>query len=69
MREAGQVGLNYIQITCNNGRVINSGWQINAASEYGYDLYDVEVSRDYSGMAVFMTLRGILAAYLCGECD
>jgi len=39
------------------------------SSEYGYDLYDVEVSRDYNGMAVLMTLRAILAAYLCGECD
>ena len=63
------VGLNHIQIKCNNGLVIDSDWQLNAASEYGYDLYDVDVSRDYNKVAVFITLRGILAAYLRGEYD
>ncbi len=61
--------LNHIKIECNNGLVIDSDWEESYGSEFGYELYDVEVNQDYNKLAVFVTLRGVLANYLNGEYD
>ena len=62
-------GISRITINRNDGLTITSGWQINPGNDFGYDLYDVEVSRDSNKLEVFMQLRRILAAYLRGEYD
>ena len=62
-------GLSHINIRCNNGLIIDADWRVNLANDFGYDLYEPEVSETTNRMAVMMTTRGILAAYLRGEYD
>lgn len=59
----------HVRVTCNNGLVIDADWKRNAGNEFGYDIYEPSVSRDYNRLAVMMTARGIIAAYLRGEYD
>ena len=59
----------HVRIACNNGLVIDADWKRNAGNEFGYDIYEPSVSRDYKRLAVMMTARGIIAAYLRGEYD
>ncbi|MFM8495837.1 MAG: hypothetical protein ACKOEM_09980 [Planctomycetia bacterium] len=62
-------GLSHINIRCNNGLVIKADWQVNPLNDFGYDLYEPEVNQTTNRMAVMMTTRGIIAAYLRGEYD
>lgn len=62
-------GTSHVRVACNNGLVIDADWKRNAGNEFGYDIYEPSVSRDYNRLAVMMTARGIIAAYLRGEYD
>jgi hypothetical protein len=62
-------GLSHIQIRCNSGLIINADWKLNPLNDFGYDLYEPEVNETTNRMAVMMTTRGVLAAYLRGEYD
>jgi len=62
-------GLSHIQIRCNSGLIINADWKLNPVNDFGYDLYEPEVNETTNRMAVMMTTRGVLAAYLRGEYD
>jgi len=59
----------HVRVTCNNGLVIDADWKRNTGNEFGYDIYEPSVSRDYNRLAVMMTARGIISAYLRGEYD
>jgi hypothetical protein len=60
-------GISSIEIICNNGLIIKADWIRNSLNEYGYDIYEPEVNRDYNRLAVMITARGAIANYLRGE--
>jgi hypothetical protein len=60
-------GTSTIEIICNNGLIIKADWVRNSLNEYGYDIYEPEVNRDYNRLAVMITARGAIASYLRGE--
>lgn len=62
-------GVSHIRVECNNGLVIDADWKRNPANDFGYDIYEPSVNQDYNRLAVMMTARGIIAAYLRGEYD
>ena len=60
-------GVSHVKIECNNGLVIDADWKRNSANEFGYDIYEPEVSETYNRLAVMMMARGVIAGYLRGE--
>lgn len=64
-----RTGTSHVRVACNNGLVIDADWKRNPGNDFGYDIYEPSVNRDYNRLAVMMTARGIIAAYLRGEYD
>jgi len=62
-------GTSHVRVACNNGLVINADWKRNPVNDFGYDIYEPSVNRDFNRLAVMMTARGVIAAYLRGEYD
>ena len=62
-------GLSHLKLKCNNGLVIDCDWERNSFNEFGYDIYEPTVSRDYNRLAVMVLARGVIASYLRGEYD
>jgi len=62
-------GLSHLKLTCNNGLVINCDWERNSYNDFGYDIYEPSVSRDYNRLAVMILARGVIANYLKGKYD
>jgi hypothetical protein len=62
-------GLSHLKLTCNNGLVINCDWKRNSYNDFGYDIYEPSISRDYNRLAVMMLARGVIANYLKGKYD
>ena len=62
-------GLSHLKLTCNNGLVINCDWKRNSYNDFGYDIYEPSVSRDYNRLAVMLIARGVIANYLNGKYD
>ena len=62
-------GLSHVTIECNNGLVIDVDWKRNRYNDYGYDIYEPEVNRDYNRLAVMIMARGVIASYLRREYD
>lgn len=61
-------GTDYIKIKTNSGLIIEADWESESnISGFGYDLIDVRVSENYNKMAVYMTVRSHIVAYLNGE--
>jgi hypothetical protein len=62
-------GISHVRIKTNNGLTIDADWKRNPINEYGYDIYEPSVSMDYNRLAVMLTARSVIAAYLRGEYD
>jgi len=62
-------GTSHVRVACNNGLVIDADWKRNPSSSFGYDIYEPTVNQNYNRLAVMMTARGVIAAYLRGEYD
>ena len=62
-------GLSHLELTCNNGLVINCDWERSSINDFGYDIYEPSVSRDYNRLAVMLLARGVIANYLNGKYD
>ena len=62
-------GLSHVHIECNNGLEIDADWKRNPYNDFGYDIYEPVVNRDTSRMAIMLTSRAVIAAYLRGEYD
>ena len=60
-------GMSHVKIECNSGLVIDADWKRNSANDFGYDIYEPEVSETYNRLAVMMMARGVIAGYLRGE--
>ena len=61
-------GTDYIKIKINSGIIIEVDWESESnISRFGYGLIDVRVSGNYNKMAVYMTIRTYIVAYLNGE--
>ena len=72
--EAGDVvitddedGISNVEISCNNGLVIDADWKRNSSNDFGYDINEPEVNMDYNRFAVMIIARGVIANYLRGE--
>lgn len=64
-----EAGTSHVRVACNNGLVIDADWKRNPINEFGYDIYEPSVNQDYNRLAVMVTARGVIAAYLRGEYD
>jgi hypothetical protein len=64
-----QDGVSNVEISCNNGLVIDADWKRNPYNEFGYDIYEPTVNMDYNKLAVMIMARGVIANYLRGEYD
>jgi hypothetical protein len=62
-------GMSHIKVECNNGLTIDADWKRNALNEFGYDIYEPEVNRDFNKLSVMILARGVIASYLNGEYD
>ena len=62
-------GLSHLKLKCNNGLVIDCDWERNSFNDFGYDIYEPTVSRDYNRFAVMVLARSVIASYLRGEYD
>ena len=62
-------GTSHVRIACNNGLTIDADWKRNPYNEFGYDIYEPTVDQNYNRLAVMMTARGVIAAYIRGEYD
>jgi DNA-directed RNA polymerase subunit RPC12/RpoP len=62
-------GTSHVRVSCNNGLVIDADWKRNPYTDFGYDIYEPTVNRSYNRLAVMVTARGVIAAYLRGEYD
>lgn len=62
-------GTSHVRVSCNNGLVIDADWKRNPYNEFGYDIYEPTVNRNCNRLAVMVTARGVIAAYLRGEYD
>jgi len=62
-------GTSHVKIECNNGLIIDADWERNSYNEFGYDIYEPEVSMDYNRLAVMVLARGVIAEYLNGGYD
>ena len=62
-------GVSHVKIECNNGLVIDADWERNPYNDFGYDIFEPDVSMDYNRMAIMLTARGVIASYLRGEYD
>lgn len=72
--EAGDVvitddedGISNVEISCNNGLIVNADWKRNPSNDYGYDIYEPTVNMDYNRLAVMVIARSVIANYLRGE--
>ena len=61
-------GLSHVKIECKNGLIIDADWK-RAFNDFGYDIYEPKVSKDYNRLAVMTTARGVIASYLNGKYD
>jgi len=59
--------VSHVRIDCNNGLQIDADWKRNPANNFGYDIYEPTVNRDENRLAVMMSARMVIAAYLRGE--
>ena len=59
--------LSHVKIECNNGLEIEADWKRNSYNEFGYDIFEPTVNKDYNRLSVMMTVRGVVASYLRGE--
>ena len=61
-------GLSHVKIECKNGLIIDADWK-RAYNDFGYDIYESKVSKDYNRLVVMSTARGVIASYLKGQYD
>jgi hypothetical protein len=59
--------LSHVKIECNNGLEIEVDWKRNAYNEFGYDIFEPTVNRNFNRLSVMIIARGVIAKYLRGE--
>jgi len=60
-------GPHHLRVDFNNGLIAEVDWKENPYSEFGYDIYEPEVSETTNRLALMLALRGIIVNYLKGE--
>jgi hypothetical protein len=60
-------GPHHLHVVFNSGLIAEADWKENPLNEFGYDIYEPQVSQDINKLALMIMLRGIIANYLNGK--
>jgi hypothetical protein len=62
-------GPHHLRVDFNSGLVAKVNWKENPYNDFGYDIYEPEVSETTNRLAIMIALRAIIANYLKGKYD
>jgi hypothetical protein len=60
-------GPHHLHVVFNSGLIADADWKENSLNDFGYDIYEPQVSQVTNKLALMIMLRGIIANYLNGK--